>query len=111
MKMTKKTLAGLGILVLTALPSYTFAQMGGGMMGGGYRGGGQGMGGGGQGMMGGGQGYGPEYGHRQGPGQSQPSLNLTPEEQKARAKAFVEEYLQRYLPEYKLEKRDSKDSQ
>ncbi|MGB7946080.1 MAG: hypothetical protein WCH75_00215 [Candidatus Binatia bacterium] len=104
MKMKKKTLAGLGILVLTALPSYTFAQMGGGMMGGGYRGGGQGM-------MGGGQGYGPEYGYRQGPGQSQPSLNLTPEEQKARAKAFVEEYLQRYLPEYKLEKRDSKDSQ
>ena len=59
MKMKQKTLAALGILFLTALPSYTFAQMGGGMMGGGYRGGGQGM-------MGGGQGYGPGYGYGQG---------------------------------------------
>jgi hypothetical protein len=106
MKIKKKTLVISLVFFLITLTSYAFAQMGGGMMGGGYRGG-QGMGGG-----GGGQGYGPGpgYGYGQGPGQGQAAPNLSPEEQKARSKAFVDEYIRRYLPEYKLEKRDSKDS-
>jgi hypothetical protein len=103
MKIKKKTLVTPLVFFLIALASYAFAQMGGGMMGQG-----SGMG---QGVMGGGQGYGPApgYGYGQGPGQNQAAPNLSPEEQKARAKAFVDEYIRRYLPEYKLEKRDSKD--
>jgi hypothetical protein len=105
MKIKKKTLVTPLVFFLIAFASYAFAQMGGGMMGGGgYRAAGPGM-------MEGGQGYGPEpgYGYGQGPGQGQAAPNLSPEEQKARAKAFVDEYIRRYLPEYKLEKRDSKD--
>ena len=97
----------MALFLQTTLIPYVFAQMGGGTMGPGY--GGQGMGGG---MMGG-QGYGPGYsgsqgygpGYRPNPEQSQAPQNLTPEEQKARAKAFVDEYIQRYLPDYKLEKK------
>ena len=51
----------------------------------------------GPGMMGPGYGYGP------GEGQSYP--NLSPEDREARAKAFAEEYLRRYLPGYSLEKK------
>jgi hypothetical protein len=118
MKTARMIIAVAMVLFLqTALTPYVFAQMGGGdgMMGPGY--GGQGMGGG---MMGG-QGYGPGYGGNQGygpgpgyrpsPEQSQPPQNLTPEEQKARAKAFVDEYIQRYLPDYELEKKDSKKTE
>ena len=72
MKMKRKTLAIPVILFLTALTSHAFAQMGGGMMG---PGSGQG-----QGMMGGGTG--------RSLGQSQPSPNLTPEEQKAQGQGF-----------------------
>jgi hypothetical protein len=104
MKIKKETLVIPLAFFLITLTSYAFAQMGGGMMGQG-----SGMG---QGMIGGGQGYGPGpgYGYGQGPGQGQAAPNLSPEEQKARAKAFVDEYIRRYLPEYKLEKRDSKDN-
>jgi hypothetical protein len=31
---------------------------------------------------------------------------LTPEEREARAKAFAEEYVRRYLPGYRLEKKE-----
>ena len=92
----------MALFLQMALTPYVFAQMGGGMGGG---------------MMGG-QGYGPGYGRNQGygpygpgpgygpsPQQNQPPQNLTPEEQKAREKAFVEQYIQRYLPDYKLEKK------
>ncbi len=107
----------MALFLQTALTPYVFAQMGGGagMMGPGYRGG-RGMGGG---MMGG-QGYGPgngrgqDYGpygpgagYRPSPEKSQPPQNLTPEEQKERAKAFVDEYIRRNLPEYKLEKKNN----
>ncbi len=34
--------------------------------------------------------------------------NLTPEERQAQAKDFVEQYVQRYLPGYKLEKESAK---
>lgn len=56
---------------------------------------------------GGSQGYGPAPGYGPRPEQSQPPQNLTPEEQKARAKAFVDDYIRRYLPEYKLEKKNN----
>ncbi len=98
-------------LFLAVLTTSTFAQsstsgdqgtrpgpgygMGPGMMGPGY-GPGYGWG---PGMMGPGYGYGP------GEGESYP--NLTPEEREARAKAFVEEYVRRYLPGYSLEKKQS----
>ncbi len=98
--MKRKTPAIAAILFLVALASEVSAQMGGGMMG--PR---SGMG---QGGMGGGQGYGPGYGPSPEGGQSSP--NLTPEEQKARAKAFVEDYLRRNLPEYELQKKDTKKS-
>lgn len=110
MKITRTIVAvAMALFVETALTSHVFAQMGNGVMGPGY--GGQGMGGG---MMGG-QGYGPGYsgsqnygpGYRPNPEQSQAPQNLTPEEQKARAKAFVDEYIQRYLPDYKLEKKSN----
>jgi len=107
----------MALFLQTAVTPYVFAQMGGGMMGPGY-GRGQGMGGG---MMGG-QGYGPGYGrgqgygpygpgpgYRPGPEQSQPPQNLTPEEQQARDKAFVDEYIRRNLPEYKLEKKNNNE--
>jgi hypothetical protein len=62
------------------------------MMGPGWHGG-YGMG---PGMMGPGYGYGPGEGP-----------NLTREEREARAKAFVDEYIRRYLPGYSLEKKPS----
>jgi hypothetical protein len=86
--------------------------MGPGMMGPGYGPGyGYGMG---PGMMG--PGYGPGYGwgpgmmgpgYGYGPGEGQSYSNLTPEEREARTKAFVEEYIKRYLPGYSLEKKPS----
>jgi len=85
-------------------PGYGYG-MGPGMMGPGW-GGGYGMG---PGMMGSGYGYGmgpwmmgPGYGY--GPGEGP---NLTREEREARAKAFVDEYIRRYLPGYSLEKKPS----
>jgi len=66
-------------------------MMGQGMMGYGY---GQGMG---PGMMG------PGYGYA--PGEAEPQARLSPEESEARAKAFVQEYIRRYLPGYSLEKK------
>jgi len=99
--MKRKMLAIAAIPFLVALASEASAQMGGGMMG--PR---SGMG---QGGMGGGQGNGPGYGpYGSSPEGSQASPNLTPEEQKARAKAFVEDYLRRNLPEYELQKKDNK---
>jgi len=101
--MKRKSLAIAAMLFLVALGSEASAQMGGGMMG--PR---SGMG---QGGMGGGQGYGTGYGpYGSTPEGGQSSPNLTPEEQKNRAKAFVEDYLRRYLPEYELQKKDSKKS-
>ena len=89
-------------------PGYGYG-MGPWMMGPGWHGG-YGMG---PGMMyGPGYGYGlgpwmmgPGYGYGPGEGQSYP--NLTPEEREARAKAFAEEYIRRYLPGYSLEKKQS----
>jgi hypothetical protein len=83
--------------------------MGPGMMGPGWGGGyGYGMG---PWMMGPGWrhgygmggGYGPGYGY--GPDEGQSYRNLSPEEREARAKAFAEQYLRRYLPGYSLEKK------
>lgn len=103
--MKRKTFAIAAMLFLVALTAEASAQMGGGMMG--PR---SGMG---QGGMGGGQGYGPgygPYGSSPSPEGRQSSPNLTPEEQKARAKAFVDDYLRRNLPEYELQRKDSKKS-
>lgn len=80
------------------------------MMGPGGWHGGYGMG---PGMMG--PGYGPGYGYGMGPLMMGPGYGygpgegprLTPEEREARAKAFVEEYIRRYLPGYTLEKKQS----
>jgi hypothetical protein len=103
-------------------PGYGYG-MGPEMMGPGWGGGGYGMGpwmmgpgwqggyGMGPGMMG--PGYGPGYGW--GPGMMGPGPGygrgegptLTPEEREARAKAFVEEYIRRYLPAYTLEKKST----
>ena len=120
--MKKKVLALLTILFFVILTIPTFAQSaepgdqqnrpgpGYGSSagpGGGYGyGPGYGMG---PGMMG--PGYGPGYGW--GPGMMGPGYGygpsegptLTPEEREARAKAFVEEYVRRYLPGYTLEKK------
>jgi len=94
MKMKRKTLAIPVILFLTALTSHAFAQRGGGMMG---PGSGQG-----QGMMG---------GVRAGAwGKANPLRISHLKNRKHRAKAFIEEYLRRYLPEYKLEKKDDNKS-
>jgi hypothetical protein len=85
-------------------PGYGYG-MGPWMMGPGW-GGGYGMG---PGMMGPGYGYGmgpwmmgPGYGYGPGEGPA-----LTPEEREARAKAFADEYIRRYLPGYSLEKKPS----
>ena len=89
-------------------PGWGGYGMGPGMMGPGWQGG-YGMGPGmmcgygwGPGPMGPGYGYGPQEG--------QPYRNLTPEEQEARQKAFVEEYLRRNLPGYSLEKKPAPKS-
>lgn len=86
-------------------PGYGYG-VGPGMMGPGY---GYGMG---PGMMGPGYGYGmgpwmmgPGYGYGPGEGPA-----LTPEEREARTKAFVDEYIRRYLPGYSLEKKPSTKS-
>jgi hypothetical protein len=50
-------------------------------------------------------GWGPGYGY--GPQEGQPDTNLTPEEREARQKAFIDEYLRRYLPGYTLQKKPS----
>lgn len=82
--------------------------MGPWMMGPGWHGG-YGMG---PGMMG--PGYGPGYGwgpsmmgpgYGYGPGEEGSYPKVSPEEREARAKAFVEEYIRRYLPGYSLEKK------
>jgi hypothetical protein len=88
-------------------PGYGYGM--GPWMGPGWHGG-YGMG---PGMMG--PGYGPGYGYGMGPWMMGPGYgygpgegpNLSPEEREARAKAFVEEYLRRYLPGYSLEKKPS----
>ncbi len=77
-------------------------HMGPGMMGPGW-GYGHHMG---PGMMGPGWGYGPGYGWGPGMRGPGPETELTPEEREARAKAFVEEYIRRYLPGYRLEKKE-----
>jgi len=58
----------------------------------------------GPGMMGPGYGYGRGYGW--GPRARQGDTELTPEERESRAKAFIEEYIRRYLPGHKLEKKE-----
>ena len=119
--MKKKVLPIFAILLSVVLTTAVFAQSsvpseegtrpgpGYGMGPGGYGYGpgyGYGMG---PGMMGPGYGYGmgprmmgPGYGYGPGVGPA-----LTPEEREARAKAFVEEYITRYLPGYSLEKKES----
>jgi hypothetical protein len=95
--MNRTKLGTLMIVCLTAITSNAYSQMGGGGMMGPRSGMGQGRGG---------QGYGPGYGSGQ--EQNQASPNLTAEEQKARDKAFVEDYIRRHLPEYTLQKKDNK---
>ena len=93
-------------------PGYGYG-MGPGMMGPGWHGG-YGMG---PGMMGTGYGSGPGYGYGMGPWMMGPGYGygpgegpaLTPEEREARAKAFVDEYIRRYLPGYSLEKKPPTD--
>ncbi len=44
-------------------------------------------------------------GYGYGQDQARPDSNLTPSQEKGQAKSFIEDYIQRYLPDYKLTKK------